>query len=42
MKRELRGKRIRDYDINYIVDLRRIMEPDGNIVDEDIKFVNRE
>lgn len=42
MKRELRGRRIRDYDINYIVDLRRIMEPDGNIVDEDIKFVNRE
>ena len=42
MKKELRGRRIKDYDINYIADLRWIMESDDNITDEHIIFVNEE
>lgn len=42
MKKELRGRRIKDYDINYIADLRWIMESDDYITDEHIIFVKEE
>ena len=42
MKKELRGRWIKDYDINYIADLSRIMETDDYIADEQIVSVNEE
>ena len=42
MKNELRGRSIKDYDINYIADLRWIMDSRDNISDEHIIFVKEE
>lgn len=42
MKKELRGRWIKDYDINYIADLSWIKETDDYIADERIVFVNEE